>query len=221
VIISGGFSPTLATSLRSALQRPNLSPHQALELRIGILGGSFDPIHNGHLIVATLASEQLQLDEVRFVVAGNQPLKVGHGAPAEERLLMVEVALRNEPHLVADGREIVRGGKSYTVDTLKSLVTEFPGADLTLLLGADAASRLDQWHDLDGIRRLARIGVFRRGQQPAPTGFDASVDVPEIELSSTAIRHRAAMGLSLSGWVPPAVADYISGLRLYQTQGGV
>lgn len=188
-------------------------------MRLGILGGSFDPIHNGHLIVAQLAREALQLDEVRLVVSAAQPLKASHGAPAANRLRMVELAVEGIPGLVADGREVARGGPSYTVDTLRELGDELPGAELVLLLGADAAAELPRWKASEEVRRLAALALFRRGDEPV-TGGAAAFDVPEIAISSTAIRARAAAGLSLRGWVPGRVADYISGLALYQPQGG-
>lgn len=134
---------------------------------------------------------------------------------------MVEIALAEETHLVADGREVSREGASFTIDTLRELALEHPTAELVLLMGADTASGLDRWRDVVGIRQLARIAVFRRGDQLPAVESDLVVDIPRIELSSSAIRARAAHGLPLRGWVPPAVADYISGLRLYRTQGEV
>ncbi len=189
-------------------------------MRVGILGGSFDPIHNGHLIIAQLAREQLSLDLVRLVVAGNQPFKTaGHHASAADRLSMVERAVAAVTGLVADGREVERAGPSWTVDTLREMSSE-PGIELFLLMGADTAAGFGAWRDPAAIRRIARVAVFRRGAQPPPEGFDDLVLVPELDLSSTAVRARAAAGLSLSGWVPDGVADYISGLRLYGSGTG-
>lgn len=185
-------------------------------MRLGIFGGSFDPIHNAHLIVARLACEQLGLDEVRFVVSAVQPLKpLGHGATAEQRGAMVELAIDGVPDFVADHREQLRAGPSYTVDTLRALELERPNAELVLLLGADAAGHFAQWHQPDEIRRLCQIAVFARADLAAPSGFDLAISVPPLAISSTMIRTRAAAGRSLIGWVPANVADYISGLRLY------
>ncbi|MES2306144.1 MAG: nicotinate-nucleotide adenylyltransferase [Gemmatimonadota bacterium] len=190
-------------------------------MRIGILGGSFDPIHHAHLIVAQLAREQLHLDQVRFVVAAQQPFKIGrHRAPAEARLRMVELAVASVPGFVADGRELDREGPSYTVDTLREILAEFSGAELVLLLGADAARGFAAWHEPDSIRALATVAVFARGGESPPEGFDALVQVPVMELSSTEIRSRVAMGRSLTGWVPERVGDYISGLQLYRSEAG-
>jgi nicotinate-nucleotide adenylyltransferase len=190
-------------------------------VRIGIFGGSFDPIHHAHLIVAQSAREQLHLDELRFVVAGEQPFKVGqHRAPAEARLRMTELAVASIPGFVVDPREVARSGPSYTVDTLREILAEFSGAELVLLLGADAARGFGGWREPDTIRSLATIAVFARGDALPPEGFDTVVKVPVLELSSTAIRARVAAGRSLTGWVPERVGDYISGLQLYRSEAG-
>lgn len=191
----------------------------SLTVRLGILGGSFDPVHNGHLIVAQLAREALALDRVLLMVSAAQPLKASHGAPAPDRLRMVELAVEGIAGVEADGREVARGGPSYMVDTLRSLRADWPGVELVLLLGSDAAAELPRWREAEAVARMATIAVFRRGDEPL-AGHDPAFAVPVLELSSTAIRARAAAGLSLRGWVPDRVADYISGLALYQPQGG-
>jgi nicotinate-nucleotide adenylyltransferase len=201
-------------------------------VRIGVFGGSFDPIHHAHLIVARLAVEQLALERVLFLVAATQPFKQGqHAAPAADRLRMVELALARLPDCVADGRELLRAAPSYTVDSLRELKREQPGADLVLIMGADVASGLGGWREPDEVRRLARLAVCRRfvvggfpaGSAQSSAGTpspDAEIDVPEIAISSTAIRARAARGLSLDGWVPLAVADYIVASQLYRSPAG-
>ena len=191
----------------------------AADVRLGILGGSFDPIHHGHLIVAQLAREALGLDRVLLMVSGTQPLKERHGVGAVHRLRMSERASEGIPGIEVDGREWGRGGTSYTVDTLRELTQEHPGAELVLLLGSDAAAQLPRWREVEEVLRLARLVVFRRAGAAVPEGFE-EIAVPAIEISSTAVRARAAAGLSLRGWVPERVADYISGLDLYRTQGG-
>lgn len=189
-------------------------------MRLGVLGGSFDPIHNAHLVVAQLAREQLGLDRVHLMVAAEQPLKTGHGCGAKDRLAMVERAVAGLPGLVADGRELGRTGPSYMVDTLRSLRGEFPEAELVLILGADALAGFERWHEPAAIRELARLAVCRRGGDALPPGADLEVDVPRLDLSSTAIRARLAAGLGVRGWVPDAVADYLSGLRLSRSDAG-
>jgi len=190
-------------------------------MRVGVLGGSFDPIHNAHLILAHSAREQLLLDEVRFVVAGEQPLKLGrHHASARARAEMVELAIASIEGFVVDRREVERAGPSYMADTLRDMLAETSGAEFVLLLGADAAAGFSTWHEPETIRSLARIAVCARGSEPPPGGFDLTVQMPWLELSSTAVRSRAAAGKSLIGWVPERVSDYISGLRLYRSDAG-
>lgn len=190
-------------------------------MRVGILGGSFDPIHNAHLIVAQLARETLGLDVVRLIIAARQPLKPeGHVATPEQRAEMVELAIVGLPGLVADRRELRRDTPSWTVDTLRELQAEAPGVELVLLLGADAARCFGEWREPVAIRSMARIVVFRRGGEPVPPGFDGELPVPMITASSTEVRARAAAGLPLAGWVPDPVADYISRFGLYRAGSG-
>lgn len=190
-------------------------------MRVGILGGSFDPIHNAHLIVAQLARDTLGLDVVRLMIAARQPLKPeGHVATPEQRAKMVELAIVGLPGLVADRRELCRDTPSWTLDTLRELRAEAPGAELVLLLGADAARRFGEWREPEAVRSMARIVVFRRGAEPVPPGFDGELAVPEIAVSSTEVRARAAAGLPLAGWVPEPVADYISRFGLYRAGSG-
>lgn len=188
-------------------------------MRLGILGGSFDPIHNAHLIVAQSAREQLGLDRVVFMVSGSQPLKAGHGASGLDRLRMVELGVAGLPGCTTDGREVFRDGPSFAIDTLHELAREHPGAELVLILGSDAAREMPRWREAEEVARLATIAVVARADEPMAAGRGAFV-VPAMAISSTEIRGRAAAGLDLRGWVPSSVADYISGLALYQTPGG-
>ena len=181
-------------------------------MRIGVFGGSFDPVHHGHLIAAAALAESLALDVVHLVVAHRQPLKPeGHIASGEQRANMVELAVRGDSRLRADRSELAREGPSYTVDTLRALRAEHSGAELVLLVGADTASRMHQWREPDAIFQLCRVEPFAR------EGIgEAGVQVPRVDISSTAIRARLRAGRSIRYWVPEAVADYITAQRLYQ-----
>ena len=186
---------------------------------IGLFGGSFDPIHHGHLIVARSVAEALGLSEVRFMPARQQPLKRGgHGAPADHRARMVELAIAGEPAFRLEREELTRPGPSYTVDTLRAIAAREPGADLVLLLGADAAQDLPRWHEGEQVVRLARLALFTRGGSAAPAvpGSWRTVPVPAIEISATAVRQRVAEGRSVKYWVPDAVADHIATHGLYR-----
>jgi nicotinate-nucleotide adenylyltransferase len=185
---------------------------------IGLLGGSFDPVHHGHLIVAQVAAEALGLDELRFMPAREQPFKRGrHAAPAADRAAMLELAVAGVPGFAVERAELERPGPSYSVDTLEALRTREPGAAFTLLLGADAALELEAWHRAAELPRLARIAVFARPGTPIPASplIAATVEVPAVEISATEIRRRVRTGRPIRYWVPDAVADYVARHRLY------
>lgn len=187
-------------------------------MRVGVLGGSFDPIHHGHLIVAGVVAERLGLDALRFVPAREQPFKVGqHHAPAEDRLAMVAAAVRGAAGLGADRLELDRPGPSYTIDTLRALAARLPGAELHLLLGADAARLFPQWREPAAIRGLARVVVFSRVGEEVPAGVaDRVVEVPRIDISSTVVRQRVRLGQPIRYWVPDGVEQYIMAHGLYR-----
>ena len=185
---------------------------------IGLLGGSFDPVHNGHLIVGQVASEALGLANLRFIPAREQPFKVGlHSASAADRAAMLGLALDGISGMSLELLELSRPGPSYTVDTLRALRAREPGAEFVLLLGADAAADLPAWHEAAEIPRLARVVVFARpgSDVPALPAIAATVRVPTVEISATQIRQRVRDGLSIRGWVPDTVAGYVASHRLY------
>jgi nicotinate-nucleotide adenylyltransferase len=185
---------------------------------IGLFGGSFDPVHHGHLIVARVAAEALALDELRFLPAREQPFKQGrHGAPAADRAVMLELAVAGSPGFAIERTELDRPGPSYTVDTLEALRAREPAATLTLLLGADAAAELDAWHRATELPRLARVIVFGRAGAPIPSSplIAGSIAVPAVDISATEIRRRVRAGLPIRYWVPDAVAEYMVRHRLY------
>jgi nicotinate-nucleotide adenylyltransferase len=188
---------------------------------IGLLGGSFDPVHHGHLIVGQVAAEKLRLDELRFVPAREQPFKRGqHRTSAEQRAAMLSLAVAGTPGFAVELSELERPGPSYTVDTLRALRKREPAADFILLLGADAAADLPAWREADQIPRLARVVVFARPGSSVPDSplVSAAVEVPEIDISATEVRNRVRRGQSVHYWVPDAVAEYIKTHRLYLDQ---
>ena len=190
--------------------------------RIGVIGGSFDPIHHGHLLLARFALEQIPLDEVLFIPAADQPLKQSAHAPAEERWTMVELAVADCADFAASRLELDRPGKSYTVETLRLLHQLHPHAALFFIIGEDNIGQLDEWHDLEGILAQCTVVVGARPGERA--GDDLKllarlrfIDTPLIELSSTEIRTRRAAGLPIRFMVPEAVEAHILAKGLYAT----
>jgi nicotinate-nucleotide adenylyltransferase len=185
---------------------------------IGLLGGSFDPVHNGHLIVGQVAAETLGLEGLRFLPAREQPFKRGkHRAPAEDRATMLTLAIAGTAGFALERAELEREGPSYTVDTLRTLHRREPGIGLVLLLGADAAAELSLWHEAQEIPRLARVVVFARPGSPVPQSplISRTIGVPVIDISATEVRRRVREGRSIRYWVPDDVAEYIIRHRLY------
>jgi nicotinate-nucleotide adenylyltransferase len=204
-------------------------------MRLGIFGGSFNPVHYGHLLLAESCREACALDEVWLVPAAVPPHKQGVVlAPAKARLEMLELALAGSEQLRPSSIELERGGVSYTVDTLARIAAEKPGAKLFLLMGADSLADLPTWREPAQICALATPIVVRRAGSPEPDfsvlGPVASpdrlaeirrlqVEMPIIELSSTDLRHRAAAGKSLRWRTPRAVEKYIETHGLYRVSG--
>jgi nicotinate-nucleotide adenylyltransferase len=184
---------------------------------IGLFGGSFDPIHHGHLIVGLAAAESLGLDQLRFMPAREQPFKVGrHAASADHRAAMLDLAVAGARGFAVERSELGRSGPSYTVDTLEALRAAEPGIGWTVLLGADAAADLPLWHRAADLPGLARIVVFARPGVTVPRAAGIEViEVPAIDISATAIRRRLREGRSVRYWVPDAVAEYMVRHRLY------
>jgi nicotinate-nucleotide adenylyltransferase len=185
---------------------------------IGLFGGSFDPVHHGHLIVGQVASEKLKLDSLRFVPAREQPFKVGrHRTSSEHRAAMLSLALRGVQGFSVEPSELARPAPSYTIDTLRGLRGRESGVEFVLLLGADAAVDLPAWKEAKAVAELAKIIVFARPGTPVPTlpWITGTVEVPAIDISATEIRHRVREGQSIRYWVPDSVAEYIRAHRLY------
>lgn len=202
--------------------------------RLGIFGGTFDPVHLGHLLLAESCRESAQLDEVWFVPAGTPPHKQRRSlTPARFRLEMLELAVAGHPQFKVCRLEVDRGGVSYTVDTLSQIRQMHPDAELFLLLGADSLEELHTWREADIICQVALpLVACRPNHQPvlhesllAKIGQERweairrhFVPMPLIEISSTEIRRRVAEGKSIRYRVPRPVEEYIRSHGLYQTK---
>lgn len=206
---------------------------------IGILGGTFDPIHNGHLRLAVEAQEQCGLSEVHFIPSGTPPHRSAPHASATDRLHMVQLAVHSNPAFLADQRETYRTDACYTVDTLTALRAELGAQQpLCLLLGSDAFAQLHTWHQWLDLFALAHIVVMQRPGQPlgnalakadpnllheyssrlapspkvlheSPAGHIVVLNIPALEISSTDIRRRCVEGKNIHALVPDSVAHFI------------
>ena len=191
---------------------------------LGIMGGTFDPIHTGHLLLAQSLKEQLALDRVLFVPAADPPHKDSRDGcliPVEDRWAMVCAALDGVPWFEPCRIEIDRPGKSYTVDTLRQLRREYPDSELFLLLGADNVVELDTWYDPEGIFELCTVVAGSRTGPPPSSDSRLAlrvtrIDTPGIDISSTGIRERVRAGRTIRWLVPDPVESYIREKRLYQ-----
>jgi len=186
--------------------------------RIGVLGGTFDPIHVGHLVIASEVHAALGLDRVVLVPTNEQPFKPeGAAASARQRLQMCRLAVEGDDRLAVSDVDVARGGVTFTVDTLTDLAEQFPGAELTFIAGADALARLDEWRDYERLRTLARfVGVARPGWENEPHAqVERVVATPQIGVSSTDVRRRVAAGEPVRYLVPDRVATFIAQHGLY------
>ncbi len=201
-------------------------------MRLGIYGGTFDPVHYGHLLLAEYCREACQLDQVWFMPAAAPPHKLPHEiTPAQQRLEMLELAVGGNEFFAVSRMEIDRGGVSYTVATLAELKAAEPGRELFFLLGGDSLKDLPQWREPAKICELALPVVVRRPGVAEPN-FDSlaglvsperleqirrsQVQMPQIDLSSREIRRRTAAGLSIRYQTPRAVEKYIETAGLYR-----
>jgi nicotinate-nucleotide adenylyltransferase len=186
--------------------------------RIGVLGGTFDPIHVGHLVVASEVCYALDLERVLLVPTWRQPFKDSEGfAAPEHRLEMCRLAAAADERLEVSDVDIVRGGITHAVDTLTDVGAAYPGAELFFIAGADAISRLSEWHDPERLVTLARfVAVSRPGHaSPASTETQLVVAAPQIGVSSTEVRRRRRTGAPVRYLVPDTVAKYIVQHSLY------
>jgi len=187
------------------------------EPRIGVLGGTFDPVHNGHLAMAMAALGSLPLDRVVFVPARRSPLKdAAPVASAEDRVAMLELAIGDEPRFALSRAELDRPEPSYTVDTLEALAGE---GQLFLILGSDTARDIERWKRPERVRELATIVVARRPGVEGGASAGILLHAPLMDISSRDLRARAAAGRSLRYLVPDGVWHYIEERGLYGRTG--
>lgn len=195
--------------------------------RLGIFGGSFDPVHNGHLSLARACQRQARLDEIWFMPTATQPLKQkGPHATDAQRIEMLRLATRDEPSWRVCTIEIDRGGLSYTVDTFRQLREELPEAVLYFLIGSDALRDVAHWKEPREVFRMATpLVVYRAGEPESdlaeleslctPNTQPRRIEMPAMDVSSTEIRQRLTAGGSIDGLVPPSVVEHIAANEVY------
>lgn len=205
--------------------------------RLAIFGGTFDPVHNGHVHTAAALAKQFDLEAVHMVPCFQPVHRDQPSTPSEHRLKMLQLACEQHAALVPDAREIHRGGPSYSFDTVLSFREQLPHAALFMVMGADAFKHFHQWHRADEFLNVVNVVVVHRGGEPAPDiensrwsdayqspatdiqcslGALTSVQLPLWTTSSTAIRQRLSQGKAIANDVPPAVAQYIELHQLYR-----
>lgn len=189
--------------------------------RIGVMGGTFDPIHHGHLVAASEVATSFDLDEVVFVPTG-QPWQKGKVTPAEHRYLMAVIATASNPRFTVSRVDIDREGPTYTIDTLRDLHRERPDAEFIFITGADAIAQIVSWRDVDELWQLAHfVAVSRPGHDLTISGLpvdDVSLlEVPALAISSTDCRARVSRGFPVWYLVPDGVVQYISKHHLYRS----
>jgi nicotinate-nucleotide adenylyltransferase len=189
--------------------------------RVGVMGGTFDPIHHGHLVAASEVQQSFDLDEVVFVPTGQPWMKEGVSA-AEHRYLMTVIATASNPRFTVSRVDIDREGPTYTIDTLRDLHAQRPDADLFFITGADAVAQIFEWRDVGEIWELAHfVAVSRPGHalnvRGVPSEGVSSLEVPALAISSTDCRKRVDRGHPVWYLVPDGVVQYISKHHLYRS----
>jgi len=189
-------------------------------IRLGVMGGTFDPIHYGHLVAASEAAANFNLDKVVFVPTG-EPWQKQEITSAQHRYKMTELAISGNSNFEISDLDIKRPGPTYTVDTLLDLKTEYPDADLYFITGADAISQILTWKNVEKIWGLAQfVGVSRPGHTlevpNSPHGAVSLLEIPALAISSTDIRGRVKAGKPIDYLLPDSVIDYIETNNLYQ-----
>jgi nicotinate-nucleotide adenylyltransferase len=197
------------------------------------MGGTFDPIHNGHLVAASEVADRFDLDEVIFVPTGEPWQKAGrHVTAAEDRYLMTVIATASNPRFSVSRVDIDRGGRTYTTDTLRDLRAIYPDAELYFITGADALASILSWQDVEELFSLARfVGVSRPGYvldgghisarfESLPSDALTLMEVPALAISSTDCRIRASQSRTIWYLVPDGVVQYVAKRNLYSAPGG-
>ena len=210
--------------------------------KIGILGGTFDPVHLGHTHIAQQALQKLILDEIRFIPVNIPPHREHTVATAEQRRTMLELAVKEQNHMVVDTRELENARTSYTIITLRSLRSEYPEASLVLLMGDDAFSKIDRWKDWRRLPDYAHIATIRRDSDPeqhtphavsnwmkqylsddparlqdSHHGYLYRFAIDPVAISSTQIRRKIKQGRPVDALLSPAVMNYVHAHHLYQS----
>jgi nicotinate-nucleotide adenylyltransferase len=189
--------------------------------RIGVMGGTFDPIHNGHLVAASEVAQSFELDEVIFVPTG-QPWQKGPVTPAEHRYLMTVIATASNPRFTVSRVDVDREGPTYTIDTLRDIHQNRPNAELFFITGSDAIAQILGWRDVHELWSLAHfVAVSRPGHDLSisglPQGDVSLLEVPALAISSTDCRSRVSRGYPVWYLVPDGVVQYISKHHLYRS----
>ena len=182
--------------------------------KIGIYGGTFDPIHNGHLILARETRERLELETIIFVPAAVSPFKNTPSGSAQDRWDMLQVAIGGEPGFAVDDFELRRAPPSYTVDTVESIRSREPDAELFYLIGQDNVAGLTKWHRFDDLQKLVQFVVLDRTGEPSTHSYPLVQRT--VDISATEIRNRVASKRSIRYLVPESVNEIIKSRRLYQ-----
>jgi nicotinate-nucleotide adenylyltransferase len=191
--------------------------------RIGIFGGTFDPPHLAHVALARAARDELALDEVRWVPAGQPWQKTRAVTPATHREAMVRLAIDGEPRFVLDRGELMRDGPSVTLDTVRALAQQRPAAQWFLVIGADQYAGLHTWRGWRELLERVTLAVANRPGPMPPVDREVLrfthrvVPLPMLDISASTIRERVARGLPVDDLVPPAVANYIEAQSLYRS----
>lgn len=189
--------------------------------RVGVMGGTFDPIHNGHLVAASEVAASFDLDEVVFVPTG-QPWQKSGVTPSEHRYLMTVIATASNPGFTVSRVDVDRSGPTYTIDTLRDLQRQRPGADLFFITGADAVAQILSWRDHDELWELAHfVAVSRPGHTLSAAGLPSEnvslLEIPALAISSTDCRERVRRGQPVWYLVPDGVVQYIAKHHLYRS----